>query len=634
MKLLVANRGEIARRVFRTAKRLNWTTIAIFAEPDNDAAFVNEADISVCIGGQDLADSYLNQEKILEQCRQLDVDAVHPGYGFLSENADFARAVIDNGIIWVGPNPDVISSMGSKIAARSIAASAGLPLIPGFADIAQQDDGTLAEAASEIGYPVLLKASAGGGGKGIRIVHSPGHFSESLTEARTEAMRSFGDDAIIVERYIERPRHVEVQLMGDKNGALLELGTRDCSIQRRYQKLIEEAPAPNLRPETEAGLRSAALALGRSIGYDNAGTVEFVVDVDNGDYFFLEVNTRLQVEHPVTEQVTGLDLVELQLVAATGGSLPVTQEDVTFNGHAIEVRINAEDPANNYAPQTGRVETIRIPHDQDGVRWDGAFDREGSITPHYDSMIAKLIVSAPDRNKALNDLASVLDTVLIGPLVTNTGLHRWIVSQPEIRDADMTTRFLEEHIPPNPPDSDSVSSQAIAILQNETSNRCMGPWHQLPNFRIRPDNRRLIGVFEDQSGTLQELRPETGDPKVPTTFDLKPDLLCINKDGHTLSFRPVDRSQVWIGNATTTRGALADVVAPFPAVVVEIPVTAGDSVQAGDAVLVIEAMKMLHTLSAPGTGTVAGIWVSEGGSVEAKQTLVTFEQTDQHTEEN
>ena len=249
-------------------------------------------------------------------------------------------------------------------------------------------------------------------------------------------------------------------------------------------------------------------------------------------------------------------------------------------------------------------------------------------------MIAKLIVSAPDRNKALNNLASVLDTVLIGPLVTNTGLHRWIVTQPEIRDADMTTRFLEEHIPPNPPDSDSVSSQAIAILQNETSNRCMGPWHQLPNFRIRPDNRRLIGVFEDQSGTLQELRSETGAPKLPTTFDLKPDLLCINKDGHTLSFRPVDRSQVWIGNATTKRGALADVVAPFPAVVVEIPVTAGDSVQAGDAVLVIEAMKMLHTLSAPGTGTVAGIWVSEGGSVEAKQTLVTFEQTDQHTEEN
>ena len=320
-------------------------------------------------------------------------------------------------------------------------------------------------------------------------------------------MRSFGDDAIIVERYIERPRHVEVQLMGDKNGALLELGTRDCSNSAALSKLIEEAPAPNLQPETEAGLRSTALALGRSISYDNAGTVEFVVDVDNGDYFFLEVNTRLQVEHPVTEQVTGLDLVELQLVITTGGSLPVTQEDVTFNGHAIEVRINAEDPANNYAPQTGRVETIRILMTKMVSRWDGAFDREGSITPHYDSMIAKLIVSAPDRNKALNNLASVLDTVLIGPLVTNTGLHRWIVSQPEIRDADMTTRFLEEHIPPNPPDSDSVSSQAIAISK-QTSNRCMGPWHQLPNFRIRPDNRRLIGVFEDQVGRSKSCAPK------------------------------------------------------------------------------------------------------------------------------
>ena len=634
MKLLVANRGEIARRVFRTAKRLNWTTVAVFAEPDIGAAFVSDADISVGIGGPDLADSYLNQERILEQCLRLDVNAVHPGYGFLSENAEFARAVIDNGIIWVGPNPDVISSMGSKIAARSIAASAGIPLIPGFADIAQQDDEALAAAAGEIGYPVLLKASAGGGGKGIRIVHSPDQFTDSLTEARTEAMRSFGDDAIIVERYIERPRHVEVQLMGDKNGALLELGTRDCSIQRRYQKLIEEAPAPNLRPDTESGLRSAALSLGRSIGYDNAGTVEFVVDVDNGDYFFLEVNTRLQVEHPVTEQVTGLDLVELQLVAATGGSLPISQEDVVINGHAIEVRINAEDPANDYAPQTGRVETIRVPVSQHGVRWDGAFDSHGSITPHYDSMIAKLIVSAPDRDTALIDLASVLDNMLIGPLVTNSGLHRWLVSQPEIRDATMTTRFLEEHTPPDPPDPESAISEAIAVLQNETSSGDPGPWHQLPNFRVRPDKRRLIGVFEDQSGTLQELLSDKGSPETPTTFDLKSDLLCINKDGHTLSFQPVNRSQVWVGSTSTTRGALADVVAPFPAVVVEIPVRAGDSVQAGDAVLVIEAMKMLHTLTSPGTGTVEGIWVSEGGSVEAKQTLVTFEQTDQHTEED
>ena len=634
MKLLVANRGEIARRVFRTAKRLDWTTVAVFAEPDIGAAFVSDADISVGIGGPDLADSYLNQERILEQCLRLDVNAVHPGYGFLSENAEFARAVIDNGIIWVGPNPDVISSMGSKIAARSIAASAGIPLIPGFADIAQQDDEALAAAAGEIGYPVLLKASAGGGGKGIRIVHSPDQFTESLTEARTEAMRSFGDDAIIVERHIERPRHVEVQLMGDKNGALLELGTRDCSIQRRYQKLIEEAPAPNLQPDTESGLRSAALSLGRSIGYDNAGTVEFVVDVDNGDYFFLEVNTRLQVEHPVTEQVTGLDLVELQLVAATGGSLPISQEDVAINGHAIEVRINAEDPANDYAPQTGRVETIRVPDSQGGVRWDGAFDSHGSITPHYDSMIAKLIVSAPDRETALIDLASVLDNMLIGPLVTNSGLHRWLVSQPEIRDATMTTRFLEEHTPPAPPDPESAVSEAIAVLQNETSSGDPGPWHQLPNFRVRPDKRRLIGVFEDQSGTLQELLSDEGSPETPTTFDLKSDLLCINKDGHTLSFQPVNRSQVWVGSTSTTRGALADVVAPFPAVVVEIPVRAGDAVQAGDAVLVIEAMKMLHTLTSPGTGTVEGIWVSEGGSVEAKQTLVTFEQTDQHTEED
>ena len=435
MKLLVANRGEIARRVFRTAKKLDWTTVAIFAEPDFDAAFVDEADLSVCIGGAELAESYLNQDRILEHCRKLDITAVHPGYGFLSENADFASAVIENGMIWVGPNPEVIASMGSKIKARSIAESAGLPLIPGFADIDQQDDEALASAATQIGYPVLLKAAAGGGGKGIRIANSSEEFPAALTAARTEAKRSFSDDAIIVERYIQRPRHVEVQIMGDKKGNLLELGTRDCSIQRRYQKLMEEAPAPNLPPDTEIGLRSAALALGRSMDYDNAGTVEFVVDVESGDYFFLEVNTRLQVEHPVTEQVTGLDLVELQLLAATGVPLPITQEDVAISGHAIEVRINAEDPTNSYAPQTGSIETIKIPTDRQGVRWDGAFDNQGKITPHYDSMIAKLIVSAPTRDAALDQLVSALDDLLIGPLVTNAGLYRWLVEEPENRTA-------------------------------------------------------------------------------------------------------------------------------------------------------------------------------------------------------
>ena len=444
MKLLVANRGEIARRVFRTAKKLDWTTVAIFAEPDFDAAFVNEADLSVCIGGAELADSYLNQDRILEHCRKLDITAVHPGYGFLSENADFAAAVIENGMIWVGPNPEVIASMGSKIKARSIADSAGLPLIPGFADIDQQDDEALASAATQIGYPVLLKAAAGGGGKGIRIANSSEEFPAALTAARTEAKRSFSDDAIIVERYIQRPRHVEVQIMGDKKGNLIELGTRDCSIQRRYQKLMEEAPAPNLPPDTEIGLRSAALALGRSMDYDNAGTVEFVVDVESGDYFFLEVNTRLQVEHPVTEQVTGLDLVELQLLAATGVPLPITQEDVAISGHAIEVRINAEDPTNNYAPQTGSIETIKIPTDRQGVRWDGAFDNQGKITPHYDSMIAKLIVVAQTREEAITKMERALDEYIIEGVKTTIPFHQRLMKNEKFRAGNFTTKFLEE----------------------------------------------------------------------------------------------------------------------------------------------------------------------------------------------
>ena len=623
MKLLVANRGEIARRVFRTAKDLGWSTIACYATPDAEAAFVQEADGAFHIGGADLADSYLNQDKILDACARHGVTAIHPGYGFLSENATFARRVIDAGITWVGPHPDAIASMGSKIDARAIAEAAGVPLIPGFGDAEQQGDDRLAAEAERIGYPILVKAAAGGGGKGIRIAHSPADFAGALSEARTEASRSFGDDAVIVERYIERPRHVEVQIIGDQNGTVLELGTRDCSIQRRYQKLMEEAPAPNLPVTTDRGLRDAALKLGRAMGYDNAGTVEFVVDAETGDYFFLEVNTRLQVEHPVTEAVTGLDLVELQLWAATGNPLPIGQDDITIEGHAIEVRINAEDPANDYAPQTGRVEILEVPDHREGVRWDGAFDGRGEISPYYDSMIAKLIVSSSDREGALAKLRSGLDQSLIGPLKTNMGLHRWLADQTDVVEATMTTRFLDENPPPNPPLN--LDGRDIAgALVHEAAETDAGPWGRLPGFRSTLHDRRFDTILRDSEGELHEFVASATSADRVGVYDDETGVVCVNTDGHTLSYQVVDRSEAWAPDSGSAGGAAGDVAAPFPAVVVEIPVSSGDHVAGGDTVIVVEAMKMLHSLTAPGPGDVDEVRVAVGDAVEQNQTLVTF----------
>ncbi len=352
MRILIANRGEIARRVIRTARRLGHETVAVYADPDATAPFVADADHAVRIGPASLAESYLSIERLLAACADTGADAVHPGYGFLSENADFAQAVLDAGLVWIGPRPGAIATMGSKIEARRLAAEARVPIIPGFSDSQEPDD--LAAAAERIGYPVLVKAAAGGGGKGIRIAETPAHFAHALSEAVTEATRSFGDGRVIVERYITRPRHVEVQVVGDKHGTVIELGTRECSVQRRYQKLVEEAPAPNLPDSTETGLRTAALRLAESIGYDSTGTVEFVVDDETGDYFFLEMNTRLQVEHPVTEAITGLDLVELQIRAATSLPLGVAQDSVAFAGRDRGAYQRRKMPPTTLRPRSGR----------------------------------------------------------------------------------------------------------------------------------------------------------------------------------------------------------------------------------------------------------------------------------------
>ena len=626
MKLLVANRGEIASRVFATARRLGWRTVAVWAEPDREAPFVAEADESRCIGPSALDRSYLDTDAILAAAHETGADAVHPGYGFLSENAAFARAVTEAGLVWVGPHPQAIAQMGAKIEARDLAEAAGVPTIPGASG------GDLAAAADQIGFPVLVKASAGGGGKGIRIVHSAGDFDAALGEARTEALRSFGDDRVIVERYISRPRHVEVQVVGDRHGSVIHLGTRDCSSQRRYQKLIEEAPAPNLPAATRDGLHEAAVALARHIGYDNAGTVEFIVDAGSGEFFFLEMNTRLQVEHPVTEAITGLDLVELQLRAATGEPLGLGQSDVTFIGHSVEARINAEDPYDGFSPRAGLVRHLSVPA---GVRWDASVAKGSEVTPYYDPLIAKLIVTRADRASALDALRDALDELIVGPVPANAGFLRWLTGMSALRSGEMTTNVIDALGPAEmgePPSSDDAAPAAAAAwmtqLQRRRAAQTASPWSALGSFRLTEHRAESAVLLRDSAGELREVaaRALNGTEALATATSADASSVAVNIAGHTVTFEVPDRSDAWAPTATDDTGAVDAIAAPFPAVVVEVPVVIGDVVAAGDVVVVVEAMKMLHSLAAHGAGTVADVRCSPGDAVEANQVLVNFEQ--------
>ncbi|MEO1062435.1 MAG: biotin carboxylase N-terminal domain-containing protein [Actinomycetota bacterium] len=644
MRILIANRGEIARRVIRTAHRLGHETVAAYADPDADAPFVAEATVSTRLGPADLAESYLSADALLAAAERTGATAVHPGYGFLSENAAFARAVIDAGLTWIGPNPDAIERMGSKIEARRLASAAGVPIIPGFDE--SQDPTDLAAAAERIGFPVLVKAAAGGGGKGIRIVHEPDGFAAALSEATTEAQRSFGDGAMIVERYIQRPRHVEVQIVGDRHGTVIELGTRECSVQRRYQKVLEEAPAPNLPDATRHGLRASAAQLAASIGYDSAGTVEYVVDDETGDYFFLEMNTRLQVEHPVTEHVTGLDLVELQLRVADGEPLQVAPDDVTLTGHAFEARINAEDAAVGFAPQIGTVTALQVPP---GVRWDSGIGAGSEITPHYDSMVAKLVVGGPDRASARRRLAAALDQLLVAGVTTNAGFHRWLVDQPPVVEGRITTRFLDEAELPGP--ADVAPAAQLAALAWETTRHgdaADGPWGALGSFRVVPHHPTRPVVLVDAAGVAHEVVADASaridgsqlvvdrdgvTSRHPVAVDVEHRRVAVAVDGHTHAFDVPTRSEHWAPAADAGHGHAGAIVAPFPAVVTEVSASPGDVVAGGQVLVVVEAMKMLHSLAAAGPGTVDEVRVAVGDQLASNQILVTFHATQTADEE-
>jgi len=445
-KILIANRGEIALRIIRSAKEMGIKTVAIFSEADRNALHVRYADEAVCVGPAASSESYLRIDKIIDVCKSLNVDAIHPGYGFLSENAEFAKEVTKNNIIFIGPSPEAISVMGSKLAAKAAVSKFDVPLVPGT-DEAIEDVEAAKKIAKEIGYPILIKASAGGGGKGMRIVEDEKDFEEQMDRAVSEAKSSFGDGAVFIEKFITSPKHIEFQILGDQHGNIVHLFERECSIQRRHQKVIEEAPSAVLTPEKREAMGEAAIGVAKACNYFGAGTVEFIVD-DKLNFYFLEMNTRLQVEHPVTEEITGLDLVKEQIKIAEGEKLPFKQEDLSFKGHALELRVYAEDPANNFLPDIGRLNTYNRPQGP-GVRVDDGFEEGMEIPIHYDPMIAKLVTFAHDRELAIKRMLRAIDEYDISGIETTLGFGEYVLNHEAFTSGKFDTKFVDEHFSPD-----------------------------------------------------------------------------------------------------------------------------------------------------------------------------------------
>lgn len=462
-KLLVANRGEIALRIMRSARELGIATVAVYSEADRQALHVRYADEAICIGTASSAESYLRTDKILEACQITGADAIHPGYGFLSENAAFARAVVEAGLIFVGPSPESIELMGSKLAAKEAARRMGVPLVPGTA-AALQDVEEGKRIARDIGYPVLIKASAGGGGKGMRIVRNEQEFAEQMERAISEAFSAFGDGAVFIEKYIASPKHIEIQVLGDQHGNLVYLFERECSIQRRHQKVIEEAPSPVVDPAMRKAMGEAALQVARACQYYSAGTVEFIVD-EQRNFYFLEMNTRLQVEHPVTEMITGIDLVKEQIRIAEGHPLSFRQEDLSIHGHAIEVRVYAEDPKNNFLPNVGKLTHYERPHGP-GIRVDDAFESGMNIPIYYDPMIAKLIAHGRDRKEAIERMLRAIEEYRISGIATTLSFCAFALQHPAFRDGSFDTHFVERyfHASALQNNTDDITMQAAALM--------------------------------------------------------------------------------------------------------------------------------------------------------------------------
>ncbi len=699
-RILIANRGEIARRVVRTARAMGIETVAVYSAGDADAPFVTEADAAVALGGRTASDSYLDGAKILDAARRTGADAVHPGYGFLSENAEFARAVQDAGLLWIGPPPTAIAAMGDKIAAKALMVDAGVPTLPSFT---VEEGADLSSLAADIGFPVLVKASAGGGGKGMRVVEAASQLTDAIDGARREALNSFGDDAVFVEKYLPAPRHIEIQVLGDTFGTLVHCFERECSIQRRHQKIVEEAPSVALDDTTRDAMGAAAIAAVAAVGYHSAGTVEFLFDDETQEFFFLEVNTRLQVEHPVTEEITGLDLVRLQILVAQGHPLPFTQADLSRSGHAIEARLYAEDPANDFMPSVGTLEAFRFPTDL-GLRLDSGVEQGSTVSVEFDPMLAKIISWAPTRAEAAARLTLALRDAQLAGVTTNRHSLVEILSHEAFLAGETRTDFVDRHAvtdrPQPTPEAvaealvaaalysqhrNHQAATALPFLRSGYRNSHMPP-QQLrfdvprPLSDAGPDPDTTAEGTAAATATANTTAENTATPGTTTagttaavvSYESRRDgsFLCVVgehqlvasvelcADGElvavidgirrryliALQDQPQGRGRRWQiqgqgGPASgpvdlvehprfpDTVGGTVDggQVAPMPGIVRSIPVEVGDEVGGGQTLLVMEAMKMEHTIVAPEPATVTEIRCGVGDRVETDAVLVVLE---------
>jgi acetyl-CoA/propionyl-CoA carboxylase biotin carboxyl carrier protein len=635
-RVLVANRGEIALRVLRTLRALGIEGVAVFSDADADAPHVRAADRAVRLGPAPAAESYLAIERVVAAALETGCEAIHPGYGFLSERPEFARACIDAGLTFIGPSPDAMALLGDKAAAKQVAADAGVPVVPGLHG-GSLGDAEIVEWAGSQELPLLVKAVAGGGGKGMRVVRSHDELPEALRAARSEARAAFGDDRLLVERWIERPRHIEVQVLADEHGLVLHLGERECSLQRRHQKVIEEAPSPVVGAELRDRLGSAAVELARSSGYTNAGTVEFIAAVDDpSQFFFLEMNARLQVEHPVTEAVTGLDLVELQLRVAAGEPLPLTQDELELRGHSIEARIYAEDPRAGFLPSSGRIVAWRPPA---GVRVDSGVEEGSEVTSHYDPLLAKLIVSAPDREAALGQLGTALrDLVVVGP-ATNVAYLRALADHEDVRAGRLDTGLLERLGGEVGPDPDpALPALALVALIGEPESD--DPWDARDGWR--PGGRawaraRLSG---DHGDVQAAVRPDGAGWFAADGARARMDgeRLRVEANGVIRELTVLrDGASVWLldegvpshwtlaGDAPERRALPGSLEAPMPGTVLDVRAAAGAEVAEGDVLLVLESMKMELSIASPFDGVVGDIAVRAGDRVTRGQALAAVE---------
>ncbi len=661
-KILIANRGEIACRVMRTAKSMGIRTVAVYSEADCDAMHVKMADEAVHIGPPAVADSYLRIDKIVEACKLTGAQAVHPGYGFLSENPDFVETLNAAGIAFIGPTADAIRAMGLKDAAKALMVEAGVPVVPGFHGT-EQDPDYLAERAAEIGYPVLIKARAGGGGKGMRRVDDPADFKEALEGAQREGLASFGDASCLIEKYLVTPRHIEIQVFGDSHGNVVHLFERDCSLQRRHQKVIEEAPAPGVDDSMRAAMGASAVKAAQAIGYQGAGTVEFIADVSEGlssdKFYFMEMNTRLQVEHPVTEAITGQDLVAWQLQVAAGGKLPMQQSELKINGWAFEARLYAEDVPAGFLPATGTLEHLSLP--DLNARVDTGVAQGDVISSHYDPMIAKVIATGNSRLEALNALAVALADSRIAGATTNLQFLQALCAHDVFRKGGMDTGLIDRELDSliKEPVADIAAKSVAALVQLNrlSTGDASSPWSSCRNYRHWGDatQRALISYKgENVSATVVEnaqgLSVTIGRKDCPVK--VLSGRATSQKSGEAALQFAADRCDVaWAlhGNAMTVfvRGEIHEfgvidplavgsgddaggdtVLSPMPGLVRVVSAIAGQSVNTGDALLVLEAMKMEHTLRAPRDGVIAEVLTSEGEQVEAGSVMIALEPED------